>query len=113
MVLVNILDIFDRIPDLLAMAREEVGASGDVYRQQNVLRSTFQEQQRPYRWSMPMRHFLECPVCGKEMTDVRHELGDGTNTVKLDSGSVHEAREHDIPFPPAVEAFLLSVADRV
>ena len=109
----NALSIFDRIPDLLAMAREEVGPRGDVYRRQDALRKRFQKERKPYRWSMPMRHFLHCPICGMEMTDVKHELGDGTTKVELNSGTVHEVREHGVPFPPTVEAFLLAIADRL
>lgn len=106
-------DIFERIPDLLAQADEEAGAAGDLYPRQRELRTAAQQRGTPYLYSMPMRHYVECSICRRKMTEVRHELGDGSQIVTFNSLALHQVQAHGDSFPPGVEAFLLSIADRV
>lgn len=85
------------LPDLLALARQQ--AEINYYPIQEKLRAQCRMDGRPFHYSMPMRHFYACPVCGRQATDILHELEDPRRGRKIGFPEVvlHRAQAHDIP----------------
>ncbi len=110
-----LLDAYDSLPDLLAMAWQmRAVARADVYRIQDELREEYRRQGLPFRWSMPYRRPFQCDLCGYNNTEVLHELENpaageaapALRQVEVSELAVHQAREHGASLPEDVQAFL-------
>lgn len=100
------LSRLERLPRLLdlALARDELRR----YQVQDELRVQCRDEGRPFLYSMPMRHLYTCPVCGRQATDILHELEDPRRGRKIEFLDVvlHQALEHHMPPPDDVADFL-------
>ena len=105
------LDRLARLPDLLAIARQQVKM--DYYPIQNQLREQGRQDGKPFHYSMPMRHLYTCSTCGHRNTDVRHELEDPRRQAvhKFEEEMLHLARVHGIPPDEETAAFLLQCTE--
>ncbi len=100
------LAFLDEIPRLLDLARRQDDLRR--YQVQDGLRRQCRKEGRPFLYSMPMRHLYTCPVCGRQATDILHELEDPRNGRKIEFLEVvlHQAQAHDIPPEQELAAFL-------
>jgi hypothetical protein len=91
------LAFLDKIPRLLDLARQQDNLRR--YQVQDDLRQQCRAEGRPFLYSMPMRHLYTCPVCGRQATDILHELEYPRNGRKIEFLEVvlHQAQAHDIP----------------
>jgi hypothetical protein len=91
------LTLMDRIPHLLVLARQ----LDDLhrYQAQDALREQHRREGRPFLYSMPMRHLYRCQSCGKQDTDILHELENPRNQLKIKIPELvlHQAQFHGTP----------------
>lgn len=102
----------DQIPRLLELAiRQDNLRRYDV---QEKLRRQYRAEGRSFLYSMPMRHLYTCPVCGRQATDILHELEDPRRGEKVAFLEVvlHQAQAHDIPPGDDVAAFLAACLEK-
>ena len=66
------LALFDALPDLLSIARQR--GADDVYDLQEKLRPEYRSRGEAIKWSMPLRHFRQCEVCGAKGAEIKYEL---------------------------------------
>lgn len=116
----ELLEIFDRLPDLLKMAWEQKEEPGDdVYKIQDALREEHRSAGIPFKWSLPYRSFYHCSQCSPQGTEIQYELEnpvmkDGAPVlfqVELHESNIHEIREHSGDFLDACKAFLEHVGN--
>jgi len=99
------LAVFDALPDLLALARQQDPTGVTVYAVQDALRDEYRSKRLPFKWAMPFRHLYTCSLCGEQGTEVLHEIdvpGNETATVQkaeLYESTLHAARAHGKPLP--------------
>jgi len=115
----ELLEVFDALPDLLALAREiEARDGGYAYEIQNNLREEHRKKGIPFKWSMPYRHIDRCDQCDYYYTAIKHELenpriknrSSHLYQVVIWDIDIHKIREHGQPFPDDCRAFLTQVA---
>jgi hypothetical protein len=111
----DLLEVFDALPDLLAMAEEIKNQDGGYrYEIQDKLREEHRKKGIPFKWSMPYRHIDRCDQCDYNKTAIKHEL---ENPKIKDRASplyqvviwdidIHKIREHGQPFPDDCRLFL-------
>jgi hypothetical protein len=110
----NLLKVFDSLPSLLDLAREESDKSGRyIYDVQDELREEHRRRGIAFRWSMLYRSLYSCPKCKYTDTVVGHELenpqmdvSSPLHRVRLRESDVHEVRAHKGLFPEDCRAFL-------
>jgi hypothetical protein len=105
-----LLEKFERLPDLLALARvEEERNGGDRYAIQERLAKEYRSQQRPFVLATPMRHMEQCASGEHHFGAVHYELvvpwgrglfGPKERSVKFSEVDLHEVREHGASFTP-------------
>jgi hypothetical protein len=99
------LAIFDALPDLLALARQQDPQGVTVYAIQDALREEHRSRGLPFKWSMPFRHLYTCFLCGEQGTEVLHEIeipSGGSipgRKAELYESMLHAARAHGKPLP--------------
>jgi hypothetical protein len=115
----KLLQVFDDLPDLLAMANEiqekEGGYSYDI---QDRLREQYRQEGTPFKWSMPYRHIDTCQHCKYANTAIQYQLENPQiqdNTSPLRQAlvwdiAIHEMREHQEPMPRELRDFLTQIA---
>ena len=115
----DLLYIFDSLPDLLAIAREQATVPGvNLYDIQDTLREEYRRQGKPFKWSMPYRHLYQCPTCGNSSTAIQYELENlhikdelsPLHRIVLWEEEVHMIREHEGRFSEVYKDFLRHVA---
>jgi len=102
------LALFDALPDLLSLARRR--SVDDVYDLQEKLRREYRSRGDAIKWSMPLRHFRQCEVCGAKGAEIKYELEnskarEGAAAVQLYESEVHRVREHGEDFSSPVMHF--------
>jgi hypothetical protein len=102
------LALFDALPDLLSIARQR--GADDVYDLQEKLRREYRSRGEAIKWSMPLRHFRQCEICGAKGAEIKYELEnpkarEGAVVVQLYESEVHCAREHGGGFSSSVTHF--------
>ncbi|WP_224242176.1 hypothetical protein [Hyalangium gracile] len=105
-----LLETFERLPELLALARsEEERSGGDRHAIQERLAREHREHLRPFVLAMPMRHREHCASGEHQFGAVRYELivpqgrglfGPRELSVRFSEVDLHEAREHGAALPP-------------
>ena len=115
----ELLEVYDRLPDLLAMAMEIAEKESRVgrYQIQDELREEHRERGEPFRWSMLYRSIYRCSKCDYADTVVKHELenpqvkdkSSPLHLVRLNGEEVHDIREHGGSFSEECKAFLESL----
>jgi hypothetical protein len=105
------LSRLDRLPDLLAHARQQ--AKINYYPIQKELREQCRKDGKPFLYSMPMRHLYVCSICKQQYTDVLRELEDPRRQAKhpFDEEMLHQVRVHGVPPDDETAAFLLSCSE--
>lgn len=111
-----LLEKFERLPDLLALARaEEERSGGDRYAIQERLAKEYRSQQRAFALATPMRHMEQCASGEHHFGDVHYELvvpqgrglfGPKERSLKFSEVDLHEVREHGASFAPALAEML-------
>jgi hypothetical protein len=105
-----LLDTFDRLPDLLALAKARDPVN--VYAVQDQLREKYRGTGQATHWSMPFRHLYQCGTCGVREGEVLHELewtSRGPDRVRFHESELHRIRQHGDAFPDDVATFLEQV----
>jgi transposase len=114
----KLLQVFDDLPDLLAMANEiEEKDGGYSYDIQDKLREQYRREGRPFKYSMLFRHLDTCQYCNYVNASIQHEF---ENPQIQDTSSplhimivmdiqIHEMREHQEPMPPELRDFLIQI----
>lgn len=105
------LDRLARLPDLLALARQQ--AEFGYYPIQERMRQQSRAAGKPFHYSMPMRHFYTCSLCGQRATDILHELEDPRRQAVHLFGEemLHAVRLHDAPPDEETALFLKSCTE--
>ncbi|MFP2907047.1 hypothetical protein ACLESD_18770 [Pyxidicoccus sp. 3LFB2] len=111
------LAVFDRLPDLLALAIEEQQRTegADRYVILERLVEEHRERGEPYVKGMPYRHLDRCSECGQTQGAVQYEVADpreGPRVVQVSSRQLHAAREHGAGLPGDFAALLDDLAAR-
>ena len=112
----ELLEVYDRLSDLLAMAIEIKEKESRVgrYEIQNELREEHRERGEPFRWSMLYRSIYRCTKCDYANTVVKHELenpqvkdkSSPLHLARLNGEDAHDIREHGGSFSAECRAFL-------
>lgn len=106
------LAVFDALPDLLALARQQDRKGTTAYTIQDALREEYRSKGLPFKWSMPFRHLYTCFLCGEQGTEVLHEIeipGSGpipAQKAELYESTLHAVRAHGKPLPEDCRALL-------
>ncbi len=111
------LRIFDALPDLLKMARQESSLPAELYRLQKSLREAYHRHRLPFKWSTPLRHSYHCSKCGLNQPEVLYELENPTpldskyplRLLKILESEIHQVRVHDEEFKEEYVAFFENI----
>jgi hypothetical protein len=118
---IGLLQVFDSLPDLLALARQiKERDGGYAYEIQDNLRKEHRKKKLPFKWSMPYRHIDRCDQCDYYNTAIKHELenpqikdhSSPLHQVQLWAMDIHKIREHQVLIPPDLQDFLTHVAQK-
>lgn len=96
------------MPDLLSMAKENVGPSGDPYPFQEQLRKEYDSRKASYRASMPYRHRPKCKSGDHTVAAIQYTLVDPAKkrSVEMWESDLHEVLFHGAALPHDVAVFL-------
>lgn len=105
------LELFDALPDLRLLAREQ--EPHRLYVRQDELREEFRRQEKAFRWSMPLRHLRTCGLCREKFTQALYQLENPKNNTRADCDSMqlHLSRQHNEPLNADVRRFLEEVQE--
>ena len=105
----NYLEIFDALPDLLQLAREQ--CPENLYPFQDELREQYRADGIAFRWSMPMRHYGICRKCDQKFTHILYQLENPQQDTSAATTSthLHAVREHGDELDGQVKLFLESL----
>lgn len=103
-----LLEGFYALPDLLTLAKEKAGATGDPYPEQETLRKEYDAKKVAYRASMPFRHRAKCKSGEHPVAAMQYTLVDPARklSVELWEVDIHEAQVHGAALPDAAVKFL-------
>lgn len=118
----KLLQIFDDLPDLLAMANEIEGKEGGYsYAIQDKLQDQYRGEGKPFKYSMLFRHLDTCQHCNYVNASIQHQLENpqiqGTSSplrmmIVMDI-QIHKMREHQEPMPKELREFLTQIAKQI
>jgi hypothetical protein len=114
---INYLHIFDALPDLLIMAKEQTPPAGNLYKMQALLREDYRRQGLPFKWSMPLRHTYHCSICNHIAPEILYEVENphphvaryGPRLIKLLESEIHWLRYHDGYLKEEYSSFLVNL----
>jgi hypothetical protein len=117
---INYLQIFDTLPDLLTMAKEQASLAGDIYKMQALLREEYRRRGLPFKWSMPMRHTYHCSICNHIAPETLYEVENphpqvaryAPRLIKLLESEIHQLRFHDGYLKEEYSSFLVNLPPR-
>ena len=114
----DLLQVFDDLPDLLAMANEiQKNEGGYSYEIQDGLREEYRQEGKPFKGSMLYRHIDRCSQCDYHNTAIQHQLENPQinddrsplRVVVVWEIAIHEMREHGESMPPELRDFLTQI----
>jgi len=114
----ELLLVFEHIPDLLGLAREQPDSPEGIYTKQDALREKYRLLKQPLRWSMPYRHLDTCPECNYQATAVQiiieQSVDDGSPPLQAVVWEIdlHKIRFHGASFTPECRHLLECIKNR-
>ena len=111
------LRIFDALPDLIVLAKEQTPLFGNAYYTQIALREEYRRKRWPFKWSRPLRHLYHCPLCEQTAPEILYELENPTprnphyqvRQIKVLESELHQVRVHNSQLKEEYSAFLANI----
>lgn len=107
----DILKKIDSIPNLMAMALEEMKKSGsedeDVYKIMKKLKNDFEKNKKSYNDPSPMRHKFICSTGKHERGEVKYKIKDmiQNKSITISESQIHEIRFYGKDFSDEQKKF--------